>query len=69
MNTDEPPRALPTVELVGQDGNAFAILGRCARAARLASWSENEIRAFTDDACSGNYDNLMTTVLLNFDVR
>ena len=66
MNSE--PRALPTVEPVGQDGNAFAILGRCARAARNAGWSEDEIRAFTDDASSGDYDNLLGVVMMNFDV-
>jgi hypothetical protein len=66
MNSE--PRALPTVELIGQDGNAFAILGRCARAARKAGWSDDEIRAFTDDACSGDYDNLLGAVMMNFDV-
>ena len=68
---DDPPfrgSSLPAVELAGHDGNAFAILGRCCRVAREAGWSEDEIRAFTDDACSGDYDNLLTTVMLNFDV-
>ncbi len=49
-------------------GNAFAILGRCVRGARRAGWSEDEICAFTDDACSGDYDSLLTTVMLNFNV-
>jgi hypothetical protein len=59
---------MPEVELIGQDGNAFTILGRCARAARNAGWSDDEVRAFTDDASSGDYDNLLTTVMFNFDV-
>jgi hypothetical protein len=61
--------ALPTVELIGQDGNAVAILGRYVRAARKLGWSDDEIRAFTDDASSGDYDNLLGVVMMNFDVQ
>ena len=60
--------ALPTVKLIGQDGNAVAILGRCVRATRKPGWSDDEIRAFTDDASSGDYDNLLGVVMMNFDV-
>jgi hypothetical protein len=61
--------AQSTVELIGQDGNAFAILGRCVRAARKPGWSDDEIRAFTDDTSSGDYDNLLGVVMMNFDVQ
>jgi hypothetical protein len=51
------------IELVGQDGNAFAILGRCSKAMRRAGWDTTEIREFQDKATSGNYSYLLATVL------
>lgn len=51
------------VELVGQDGNAFSILGRVAQAMRKAGLSDEEIAQFHDEATSGDYDNLLITVM------
>lgn len=49
------------VKLVGEDGNAFAILGRCrqalARARRSDLWEE-----FRKEATSGDYNHLLATV-------
>jgi hypothetical protein len=52
-----------TVELVGQDGNAFAILGRCKQAARAAGLEKAEIDAFIAEATSGDYDHLLQTAM------
>jgi len=57
----------PKVELVGYDGNAFAILGRCRKAARRAGMTPEEINEFTNEATSGDYDHLLTTVMKWFD--
>ena len=55
------------VKLVGEDGNAFAILGRCrqalVRARRLDLWNE-----FHKEATSGDYNHLLTTVCDYFEV-
>ena len=51
------------VPLVGEDGNAYAILGRVARALKRAGVSKEEIAEFRDEATSGDYDNLLRTVL------
>lgn len=32
----------PEVELVEQDGNAFAVIGACKKAARKAGWSHEK---------------------------
>jgi hypothetical protein len=56
------------VELVGMDGNAYAILGRCQQAARRAGLSQTEIRAFFDEAMRSDYDNLLATCVRWFDV-
>jgi hypothetical protein len=51
------------VELIGTDGNAFAILGKVKNALRDAEVPEHEIRAFIDEATAGDYDHLLQTVL------
>lgn len=51
------------VELVGQDGNAFVILGAVRRAMRSAGVSSEEIDSFYDEATSGDYDHLLSTCM------
>ncbi len=58
-----------TVTLTGQDGNAFAVLGRCREAARDAGLSEDEIANFMDEAMAGNYDHLLQTAMRWFEIR
>jgi len=58
-----------TVKLVGEDGNAFAILGACRQAMRQAGLPQAEIDAFMADATSGNYDQLLQTCMRWFDVE
>ena len=58
----------PRVKLVGEDGNAFAILARCRRAARKAGWTQEKIKEFMDAATSGNYEFLLRTCTEHFDV-
>ena len=55
------------VEMVGQDGNAFACLGRCRRALERAGKAEmwNE---FHSEATSGDYNHLLATIMDWFDV-
>lgn len=59
----EPKYPNITVPLVGQDGNAFFILGRVTGALRRAGASQEEISAFTEEAMSGDYDNVLTTTM------
>lgn len=49
------------VQLTGEDGNAFAILGRIQKAMHRAGIPNTEYRAFELEAISGNYDNLLNT--------
>jgi len=53
----------PKVKLVGEDGNAFAILGRVRRAMKDAGWNKEAIEQFTNEATSGDYNNLLQTVM------
>jgi proline dehydrogenase len=50
------------VQLSGENGNAFAIIGRVVRALRKAKVSEEEIESFSKEAMSGNYDKLHTNL-------
>ena len=51
------------VPLVGEDGNAFAILGRVEKALRRAGVDRDERQAFQNEATSGDYDHLLRTVM------
>lgn len=57
----------PKLKLLGEDGNAFSILGRAQRAAKKAGWTDAEWQAFQDKAMSGNYQTLLCAVMDNFD--
>lgn len=56
------------VQLVGQDGNAFAIIGRCLTAMRHAGLSKEERDEFQKEATSGDYNHLLITCTEWFDV-
>lgn len=58
----------PSVKLVGQDGNAFAIMGLCSRAAKKAGWAPDQIKAVMTEMQSGDYDHLLQTAMKHFDV-
>ena len=47
------------VKLVGEDGNAFFILGRVNAALRKGGVSEAERKEFQRQATSGDYSNLL----------
>ena len=48
-----------TVKLVGEDGNAFAIMGRVTSALRRADVPLEERIKFREECMSDNYDNLL----------
>ena len=52
-----------SVRLVGEDGNAFSVLGRVRAALRRNGESQEFIEAFTKEATSGDYDPLLATVM------
>lgn len=47
------------VELIGNDGNAFYILGATMKELRRAGVSKEEIDQYHEEATSGDYDNLL----------
>lgn len=62
------PTTKPEVELSDNDGNAFSIIGTCTRTARRAGWTKEQIKQFTDEATSGDYDTVLQTAMKYFDV-
>ena len=58
-----------TVNIIGQNGNAFCILGICQRAMEQANCTQQEIDAFNEEAKSGDYNHLLATVMNYFDVE
>ena len=59
----------PVVKLIGEDGNAFCIMGSCIRAARSAGWEGDRISALTKEMMSGDYTNLLAVAAAHFDVE
>lgn len=51
------------LDLVGHDGNAFYLLGLFSREAKKAGWSKEEIKEVVDKATSGDYNNLLVTLM------
>jgi hypothetical protein len=51
------------VQLVGEDGNAFAILGRVQKELRRAGVSDDEVQRFIREATAGDYEDLLATVM------
>lgn len=56
------------VRLLGEDGNAFAILGRVQKALKRGGASSEQVKEFLDEAMSGDYDNLLRVVMRWVDV-
>jgi hypothetical protein len=67
-----PPRSQmekkPKLKLIGNDGNAFAIMAACRKAGMKAGWSTDRISDLLKRMMSGNYDNLLTIAAEEFDV-
>lgn len=76
INEDEQLKHYPDihVNLVGENGNAFAILGACREAMKEADCSPEEITQFYEEATGeppegiSGYDHLLQTCLKYFNV-
>lgn len=51
------------VELIGQDGNALAIIARVRRAMRAAGVDQKEVDAYMHQAMSGDYDHVLQVTM------
>ena len=52
-----------SVQLTGEDGNAFAILSKVQKALRRGGASGEAIDEFMTEARSGDYDHLLQTAM------
>lgn len=62
MSSNEPLYPGVEVQLSGEDGNAFFIIGRTTRALKQAGHKE-AADEFTEEAMSSDYDHLLRTVM------
>lgn len=51
------------VQLTGNDGNAFAIMGAVSKALRRAGVDKVEIDEYVKESMSGDYENLLRTAM------
>lgn len=57
------PKTNVEVQLIGKDGNAFAILGNVCGAMRDAGVDKDTIKEYQKEATSGDYDNLLRVTM------
>lgn len=57
----------PSLKLLGEDGNAFAILGKFSKA--LATHYPDKKEKAMKEAKNGDYDHLLQTVMKYFEVE
>lgn len=55
--------AKPVVQLVGEDGNAFSIVGRARKALRRAGVPLSVVEEYSTKAMSGDYNVLLATTM------
>jgi hypothetical protein len=59
----EPKYPEVEVQLTGQDGNAFAIMGRVAGALKKAGVPKEEVGEYMKESMSGDYNHLLQTAM------
>jgi hypothetical protein len=52
-----------SVQLSGNDGNAFAIMGAVKSALKKAGATSEEMSQYVSDSMSGDYDNLLRVAM------
>jgi hypothetical protein len=51
------------VQLSGNDGNAFSVMGAVQSALKKAGASKEELDQYVSDSMSGDYDNLLRVAM------
>ena len=62
------PKFNVTVQLTGQDGNAWNLMGLVIRGMKKAGATAADVKQFQDEAMSGDYDNLLRVCAQYVDV-
>ena len=63
------PDKTPTVKLVGEDGNGFAIMGKTIKALKRAGADKEYTDKYMNEAMSGDYDHLLGVTMEYVDVE
>ena len=63
------PKFDVTVQLTGNDGNAFAIMGQVRKALRKAGATSAELEEYMTESMSGDYNNLLRVAMKWVDVQ
>ena len=63
------PLTKPAVKLIGQDGNAFSIMGRVKQALRRSGADKEYVDKYLNEATAGDYDNLLVVTMKYVDVE
>lgn len=58
----------PIVRLVGEDGNAYAIMGRVIKALQRAGADKKDTDKYMNESMSGDYDHLLGVSMEYVDV-
>ena len=67
LQTDQPKYPEINIPLVGQDGSAYSIIGRCTDALKR-NGLRDQVEAFRKEATSGDYTNVLVAVMAWFTV-
>jgi hypothetical protein len=62
------PEQRPKVRLIGEDGNAFAVLGKVSKALKSAGADKEYIDQYLNKAMSGDYNHLLGVTMEYIDV-
>jgi len=57
------PKYNVAVQLSGNDGNAFSVMGAVKSALKKAGASREELDEYVSDSMSGDYDNLLRVAM------
>ena len=57
------PKKYVELELVGLDGNAFALMGAFSQAAKRQGWTKEEIDKVLTECKSSDYNHLLHTLV------
>jgi len=64
----EKPRILAPVKLVGTDGNVFALIALCRRAARQYKYTDEQVNQFMKEVTDGDYNHALGVMMEWFEV-
>lgn len=65
-NAFTPPKTCSGT-LEGANGNAFALISHFRRCAKESGWTPDEIQKVRQEAMKGDYDHLVSTLLIHLD--